>query len=339
MLQIYSALPKWFRPHAVAEPAQLRRANDAAALHHLTQINTRLNHLAEHAVDLYWETDTKGLVIANGGRLLPSIANEQTPLIGRHYLEIVDLEPAEAQKMAGALAKLAPYSDIQASCQTLDDAKIYLSLSATPRFDESGHVTGYLGVANDITDRVKANRELRFMAEHDMLTGLANRYLFSTRLSRQFQTATSKAPIAFIAIDLDGFKDVNDLFGHDAGDALLKIVAKRLRQTIRDHDWAARLGGDEFVIIASNLNAANDALSIAERVRKALAKPYQIGGVSLPVSASIGLATAPFDAATIDQLMKCADIALYRAKEAGKNRICVFNSQGLPQATAELLDT
>ncbi|WOR14306.1 sensor domain-containing diguanylate cyclase [Hyphomonas sp. FCG-A18] len=282
--------------------------------------------LADFATDLYWETDTEGLIISAGGRLMPNIAPDISTVIGEHYLTVVDLNERELEKMLAALNKIEPYSDILSTLYDPDGRAYEVSLSATPRFDLHGKITGYLGVGTDVTERVRATRELRHMAEHDMLTGLANRYLFARQITKDLDDCPADEGIALFAIDLDGFKMVNDVYGHDAGDAVLKLVAKRLRGQIRSTDWAARLGGDEFVVVARHVKTEAELHHIVARLQSALNKPYRIGGIAMDIKASIGIAINPEDADNAESLQKCADMALYRAKGAGKGCYRLFKN-------------
>lgn len=276
------------------------------------------------AADLYWQTDLDGLVIEAGGRLISELETSHDQMIGRHYLDIIKLDGNEMVKMLSALQGQSCYSDIQATVTTSDGRQYHISLSATPVFDGDGAITGYFGVGTNVTERMRTQRKLRHLAEHDMLTGLANRYAFTKRASRDLAESGEKQSVGLLAIDLDGFKQVNDTYGHQAGDILLMRVAKRIQHNIRETDWAARLGGDEFVVVSCFLDNAMDAVLIADRLTRALAKPYRISGIDLHVKASIGLACAPYDANGLDSLMKCADTALYQAKGDGKGCYRMF---------------
>lgn len=270
------------------------------------------------AADLFWQTDREGTVIEAGGRLLPELALESEDMIGQHYLDVINLDGNEMVKMMSALQRGMPYSDIQSTIIAAGDRVYHISLSATPLFDEDASITGYFGVGTNVTERMRTQKKLRHLAEHDMLTGLANRYAFTKRATRDLEASTDQNLIGLLAIDLDGFKHVNDTYGHQAGDILLMRVAKRIQHSIRETDWAARLGGDEFVVVSCFLENAMDAVLIADRLTTALSRPYRVSGVELEVQASIGVACAPLDAQGLDTLMKCADTALYQAKSEGK---------------------
>lgn len=287
---------------------------------------SQLSHLADFATDLYWETDLEGYVIAAGGRLMSTIAPDINRVIGQHYLSIIKLEPREREKMLNALQAIKPYSDILSVLPDPDGKRYHISLSATPRFDRHGDVIGYLGVGTNVTRRIEAQSRLRHMAEHDMLTGLANRYAFQNRIDKDVEASDEDDNVAMLAIDLDNFKAINDTYGHQAGDALLNLVAKRIRKAIRDDDWAARLGGDEFVVVARNTPNPMDACLMAARLVTALSRPYQIGSLELNCSASVGVACAPLHAGSSRTLMKCADLALYEAKGGGRSCYRLFET-------------
>jgi diguanylate cyclase (GGDEF)-like protein len=169
----------------------------------------------------------------------------------------------------------------------------------------------------DITERRRAEAQIEFLAQHDALTQLPNRLLFSQRLLSALAQANSGDNCALLCLDLDGFKNVNDQLGHAAGDALLKEVAERLLKCVREDDTAARLGGDEFAILLPN-TSADDAIKIAQRVTSALSGSHMLPGFGdACIGVSIGIACGPEHAATADELMLLADKALYAAKHAG----------------------
>lgn len=156
---------------------------------------------------------------------------------------------------------------------------------------------------------------MRHHAYHDALTQLPNRALLFDRLGRAMALATRQdRQLALLLLDLDEFKDVNDRFGHAVGDRLLRCVADRLTQATRNSDTASRYGGDEFVVILPDLDSAEGAQAAARKIHKGLAEPFRINGHSITVTASIGVAVFPQDAATIRALLRHADLAMYRSK-------------------------
>jgi len=172
----------------------------------------------------------------------------------------------------------------------------------------------YLVAAVDITERRKAEARIAYMAHHDGMTNLPNRELFQERLK---QALESDKPVAVLCVDLDLFKNVNDSLGHPIGDRLLKLVAERLRAQVRGNNLAARLGGDEFAVILSGDVSPDEASDVAARLIKLLSAAYEIDGNEVIIGASIGIALSPGDGATSEELLRNADLALYRAKEDG----------------------
>ena len=207
----------------------------------------------------------------------------------------------------------------------------WLTISAVK--DEHGVVTHYVGTHYDISERKKAEEKINDLAFFDQLTGLPNRTLLQDRM-KQAMAASSRSGNygALLFIDLDNFKTLNDTLGHDMGDILLKEVAKRLRLCVREGDTVARLGGDEFVVLLAGLgaiegDAAIDIEAIGEKLLTNLTKPYQLGNLSHHSSASIGVTLYKGDSVTSDEMMKQADLAMYKAKEAGRNAWRFFDAK------------
>jgi diguanylate cyclase (GGDEF)-like protein/PAS domain S-box-containing protein len=198
-----------------------------------------------------------------------------------------------------------------------------LSVSHQP-MDDGGWVATY----EDISERRQAEARIRFMAHHDALTGLPNRLLFRERMEAALERIRRPSDaVAVLCLDLDYFKDVNDTLGHPAGDALLEAVAGRLRNRIRTGDLVARLGGDEFAILQFSEDQPADAQSLAQRILEALRQPYDIEGQPAIVSVSIGIAIASESGVSADMLLKCADLALYRAKADGRGTYRFFEAR------------
>jgi diguanylate cyclase (GGDEF)-like protein/hemerythrin-like metal-binding protein/PAS domain S-box-containing protein len=177
-----------------------------------------------------------------------------------------------------------------------------------------------VAVANDITERVRDDARLNYLAFSDGLTGLANRTLFLDRL-RQTLLASRRTGdgFALLACDLDGFKSINDTYGHEAGDQVLRLAAERLRSCCREVDTAARMGGDEFGFILPGISDPKDAALVANRLIVALGEPVAVDGDSCSVGASVGIALCPRDGEGIETLVRAADAAMYASKAAGGN--------------------
>lgn len=180
----------------------------------------------------------------------------------------------------------------------------------------------------DITERKQAEAQVVYLAHHDALTGLGNRTYFHDRLSHVFALSDRKsAGFALLCLDLDRFKQINDARGHDVGDRLLQIVADRLCANLRESDTVARFGGDEFAVLQVNIEQPSAAADLGERLVACLTEPYEIGGILLTIGVSIGIAVHPEDGRTAEHLLKSADIALYKAKEDGRGRVCFFEPE------------
>lgn len=193
--------------------------------------------------------------------------------------------------------------------------------------DSSGRVTRMIGVAQDVTERRGQEEAVRFLADHDSLTGLPNRRLLEDRLRQAVLQAQRRgARVAAMLIDLDDFKKVNDSAGHRAGDAVLREVAVRLGACVRKADTLARHGGDEFVAVIADAQTEADVRIVAEKILRALESAFHAEGDAFRLGASIGISMHPGDAADADSLLRNADAAMYKAKEAGRNRVRFFGS-------------
>ena len=178
----------------------------------------------------------------------------------------------------------------------------------------------------EISDRKQAEKQIRQMAYHDSLTGLPNRKLFSDRLGIALtQAQRNKKEVGIAMLDLDNFKDVNDTLGHAAGDLFLKAAAERLSAALRKGDTVARFGGDEFVLILPDLKAVENAIQVAQKIVESFRKPFPIDTHQLVVTTSIGIAVYPDDGMDGGILLKNADIAMYQAKEAGRDGYQIYN--------------
>jgi diguanylate cyclase (GGDEF)-like protein/PAS domain S-box-containing protein len=186
--------------------------------------------------------------------------------------------------------------------------------------DDHGNVLSILSFAQDVSDRVDAQERLETMATHDALTGLPNRILLHRKLTDVLARARQRQKqVAVLFIDLDRFKNVNDSLGHRIGDELLKLISRRLVLALRKGDFLARLGGDEFTVLLENLAEPDGARQVATKLLDVIEQPYWVHGHLVHVSASIGMSLFPDDGEDPDTLLKNADVAMYRAKEAGRN--------------------
>ncbi len=206
-----------------------------------------------------------------------------------------------------------------------DGERISVSLTMSPIRDASGTIRGVSTIARDITEHKRAEERIRYMAQHDALTGLPNRTLFRDRIRQAIaQAERTEKKVAVMFLDLDDFKSINDSLGHQVGDHLLRMVARRLQRCVRQGDSIARLGGDEFVISLLALPDTADAMSMAEKVLQSLRAPFPVNEHELHVSGSIGISIYPNDGHDVDFLMRSADTAMYHAKSKGRDNYQFF---------------
>ncbi len=209
-----------------------------------------------------------------------------------------------------------------------DGSLIDLSTTATPLRHPSGEIDGFLTIAIDITERKASEQQIEFLAYRDVLTGLPNRLLLLDRFYQAVAHADrAGTQVALLFLDLDSFKTINDSLGHVVGDAMLKGVAQRLMQCVRESDTLSRQGGDEFMVLMPDLHGIDDITPVLRMIREQLNTVFVVEGQELTTSASIGVAIYPTDGKDFDTLLKKADTAMYRAKEGGNDHYRFFDEQ------------
>jgi diguanylate cyclase (GGDEF)-like protein/PAS domain S-box-containing protein len=249
-------------------------------------------------------------------------------VIGKTRWELSVLGVSQAQWLAHrqTLERHEPFKDFIYQVQPEPGHLRWFSTSGSPIFNARGEFQGYRGIGQNITERKASEHQIEFMAQHDALTKLPNRLLLRDRLEQAVTHAQrSRTKLALLFLDLDHFKNVNDSLGHTAGDALLKEVTLRLGECVRDSDTISRQGGDEFLIVLSDLTDTDAAIPVLAKIMERLQESFLIDGIEVSTSVSMGIAICPDDGNHFDALLKKADMAMYRAKEAGRNSYRFFD--------------
>jgi len=281
----------------------------------------KLSSVMEQTADIIVVTDTEGKI----EYVNPSFEK----ITGYTYNEAVNNSPglvasglhkSEFYKhMWETITAGESYSNIFIN-RRKDGSLYYEEKTITPIKDQSGTITHYVATGKDISERIQIQERLQHMAHHDALTDLPNRNLFLDRLQQSLNRARwHDRLVAVMFMDLDRFKIINDTLGHNVGDQLLLQLSQRLAKTVRDGDTIARFGGDEFAILLDDINSESHISSLAEKLLDTLATPFKFNKQELFVTASIGVSIFPNDGEDSDTLLRNADVAMYRAKDLGKN--------------------
>jgi len=300
-----------------------------AAQRAVTESERELRAILDDMQDTYYRVDLDGLVVRASPSAWQLLGYTAEELLGQrmadHYLE----PGARAVFLQALQDNGGRLSGYEAPLRHRNGQTVWVSTSAHYVRDADGNVAGIEGVAHDITERRQAEARIDFLAHHDPLTELPNRLLFKDRCERAMahgQRAGTRTALLFV--DLDRFKAVNDSFGHPVGDALLRDAARRLDASVRDTDTVSRQGGDEFLVALTDIRDDEAIARIAEKILAALALPFMIEGKhEVMISASIGIALCPDDGKDFETLLRKSDIAMYHAKDAGRNAFRFYNER------------
>ena len=284
-----------------------------------------------------FKTATEAVMVSDADNYIVAVNNAFTLITGYEKNEVLGKNPSllnsghhDALFFQQMKAKLASSDTWQGEiCNRRKNGEVYYEwLSITALRDKFGNLESYVSLFSDITKRKEAEDKIYLQANYDSLTGLANRNLFVDRFEHTLGIAKREHQVvAIFFIDLDGFKYVNDTFGHDKGDTLLKITTQRILETVRKTDTVSRLSGDEFAIILSGDNDVFSLGKIAKNILEKIAKPFQLEEKEAFVTASLGISIFPDDGRTTQELLRKADSAMYKAKEKGKNNVQFFTKE------------
>ncbi|HUR83221.1 MAG TPA: EAL domain-containing protein [Thermoanaerobaculia bacterium] len=303
----------------------------------LRESEARYRLMAENSTDLIARTTPDGCFVYASDAIRNLLGFEPAEVIGKRIRDVIhpDDRPTLRMIVPDANGHTFSYRAVRK-----DGSVIWFESTSRALFDADGEMTEVISVSRDISERRRAEEQIEYQAYHDGLTGLPNRLLFRDRLTVALAHAKRQDhPLVLMFLDLDRFKIVNDTLGHSLGDELLRAVAVRLRNVLREGDTIARMGGDEFTVLLTDLKDARDAARIAQKLLETVGHPVRVEGHELYVTTSIGIAVFPNDGDTAELLLKNADSAMYRAKEAGRNsyRLCTpaMNSRAAERLSLE----
>ena len=287
-------------------------------------VSLLLREFEEGEADWLWQIDQNRRVRAASPRLAFALGQDPEDIDGKPLIQLIAGPAWETGHFHSSLHDLAEKLKRRDSFAnllvrvTINGAHRWWELSASPRTDENGNFTGFRGVGSDVTEQRESSDKIAYMARYDTLTGLPNRMMLTETLGAAMKQADEwRTRCAFLMIDLDRFKAVNDTLGHLVGDRLLARVSERLNALMTDNELCGRLGGDEFAIVMREASDSDRVNAVARRVIEALSLPYEVDHHTLYVGASVGSALGPRDGSTVETLMRNADLALYRAKDEG----------------------
>ena len=314
----------------------------------LIRVNEMARLVTENSNDVFVVVSLPGLIIEY---VSPSVERNwgwvREEFIGLPLGNILDGETADrvGERIAGMMQEIGPagtggrHGKIDIDILHREGHRIPYDVSMTIICDDRGKPMRAVALARDLSDRKASEEIVRNMAFYDRLTGLANRRLLEDRFGQLLRLALrGGSKFAVLFVDLDQFKPVNDTFGHEAGDWLLRQVADRMRSCVRGTDTVARTGGDEFVITIPDIRSAEEALAVGEKIRASLEAPYPFNETNtFEISASIGVVLYPDQGKDARNLLLMSDAAMYQAKKAGRNRVVLYTAGIVDTADAHVL--
>jgi diguanylate cyclase (GGDEF)-like protein/PAS domain S-box-containing protein len=290
-----------------------KRAEEA-----LRESEGRYRSLVEFTEDPVYLIDRNKRYLFINEKYLSRLGLPRDHVIGRQYSEFHSR--GDNKEFSGHIEQvLATGRFVQYEHRSRSDGRYFLR-TLSPVQEPDGRIETVTVISKDITERKQAEKKLTYMATHDFLTGLPNRVLFNDRLTLALaQARRHHQKLCVMLLDLDYLKDINDTLGHSVGDKLLCIVGERLTGLLRTSDTIARMGGDEFLLLLTEISRGNNVTTIAQKILESFRKPFAVDDHELMITTSIGIAIFPDDGEDADTLVKNADIAMYRAKERGRD--------------------
>ena len=302
-------------------------------------VSLLLREFEDGGADWLWETDAARRVVRANARFAHACGLDRLAINGMPFLQVLAGPGWESGQFAPGLRMLADKLKAREAFRDLrlpvivNGEQRWWEIAASPRHDEHGAFCGFRGVGSDVTEQRASADKINRMARYDTLTGLPNRLLLNETLVRAMAEADKWGNrCGFMMLDLDRFKAVNDTLGHPVGDRLLQRVAERLAQLMGKHEMCGRLGGDEFAVVVRDATDTEAVEALAHRVIDTLSRPYEVDGHTLHVGASVGVAIGPRDGRTAEMLIRSADLALYRSKDAGGGVFHAYEPQLHAQA-------
>lgn len=310
------------------------RANEIALAERDETVSLLLRDFEEAGADWLWETDASRRIVRASPRFCRTMGLDPTAINGKLFIEVLAGETWQAGQCAPGLHQLAEnlkqreaFRDLRLPVQVGDEQR-WWEIAASPRFDDAGAFIGFRGVGSDVTEARASADKINRLARYDALTGLPNRLLINEALGRAMADADHwGGRCAFMMIDLDRFKAINDTLGHQIGDRLLGRVSERLRLLASDNETVGRLGGDEFAVVIRDATDFSRVERLAREIIESLSLPYEVDQHTLYIGASVGLAQGPRDGRTAEMLIRSADLALYRSKDQGGGNFHCYEPQ------------
>ena len=312
------------------------QTSEQAKVQMLRDNHERLIQVIDTVPAMISASDAEGRLIFTNVCLAHFAGSDPTALAGRELSALFGEAHAERNRKLDAevLEIGEATAEFEEELVDYSGRRRFFITTKSPLRNADGSVSAVLTTSLDITDRKRAEERLHYLAHYDTLINLPNRTLLSERLDAELARARDEeSMLALHFIDLDRFKAVNDAFGHHVGDQFLKVVATRLSASVRASDIVARLGGDEFAIVQPNITTEEDAIALARRVIEAMRQPFFFERHELKATASVGITICPRDATTADDLLRNADLAMYRAKGSGRDSYCCFADEMRRRAT------